>query len=190
MPRGNTPRQPARSGRQEGIRKARSGKNCRCGPADRPDGRGRPSPHGPCVAPSLPAQKSRGKKAYNPIAPERVQEILQAARHPLSRRHLRPAPQERMGAAGRDYSFRPVDRRSGEHGHAGTLSGNIPRCRILPRSQPEQLQPDVRSTGFFRNKSKSVVGAAKKIVSDFGGQVPDRWSRFSPCRESRERPPT
>ena len=28
-------------------------------------------------------------------------------------------------------------------------------------------------TGFFRNKSKSVVGAAKKIVADFGGQVPD-----------------
>jgi len=38
---------------------------------------------------------------------------------------------------------------------------------------PEQLEPDVRSTGFFRNKSKSVVGAAKKIVADFGGQVPD-----------------
>jgi endonuclease-3 len=37
---------------------------------------------------------------------------------------------------------------------------------------PEQLEPDVRSTGVFRNKSKSVVGAAKKIVSDFGGQVP------------------
>jgi endonuclease-3 len=38
---------------------------------------------------------------------------------------------------------------------------------------PEQLEPDIRSTGFFRNKSKSVVGAAKKIVSDFGGKVPD-----------------
>jgi endonuclease-3 len=34
------------------------------------------------------------------------------------------------------------------------------------------LEPNVRSTGFFRNKSKSVVGAAKKIVSDFGGKVP------------------
>ena len=30
----------------------------------------------------------------------------------------------------------------------------------------------MRSTGFFRNKSKSVVGAAKKIVSEFGGHVP------------------
>jgi endonuclease-3 len=38
---------------------------------------------------------------------------------------------------------------------------------------PEELEPDVRSTGFFRNKSKSVVGAAQKIVADFGGRVPE-----------------
>ena len=39
--------------------------------------------------------------------------------------------------------------------------------------RPEQLEPDIRSTGFFRNKSKSVVGAARKVVSEFGGKVPD-----------------
>src|SRR5215470_1331212 len=38
--------------------------------------------------------------------------------------------------------------------------------------KPEQLEPDIRSTGFFRNKSKSLVGAAKKIVQDFNGEVP------------------
>ena len=38
---------------------------------------------------------------------------------------------------------------------------------------PEQLEPDIRSTGFFRNKAKSVVGAARKIVADFGGKVPE-----------------
>jgi endonuclease-3 len=38
---------------------------------------------------------------------------------------------------------------------------------------PEDLEPDIRSTRFFRNKSKSVVGAAKKIVADFGGKVPE-----------------
>jgi endonuclease-3 len=40
------------------------------------------------------------------------------------------------------------------------------------RIEPEQLEPDIRSTGFFRNKAKSVVGAARKIVAEFGGQVP------------------
>jgi endonuclease-3 len=38
--------------------------------------------------------------------------------------------------------------------------------------RPEALEPDIRSTGFFRNKARSIVGAAQKIVSDFGGQVP------------------
>jgi len=36
----------------------------------------------------------------------------------------------------------------------------------------EVLEQEIRSTGFFRNKSKSIIGAAKKIVADFGGEVP------------------
>jgi endonuclease-3 len=43
---------------------------------------------------------------------------------------------------------------------------------------PEQLQPDIYSTGFFRNKAKSVVGAAKRIVSEFGGQVPEEMDEL------------
>jgi endonuclease-3 len=38
--------------------------------------------------------------------------------------------------------------------------------------RPETLANDIRSTGFFNNKAKSVVGAAKKVVAEFGGQVP------------------
>jgi endonuclease-3 len=44
--------------------------------------------------------------------------------------------------------------------------------------EPAQLEPDIRSTGFFRNKSKSVVGAARKIVADFGGRVPDTMEQL------------
>jgi endonuclease-3 len=36
----------------------------------------------------------------------------------------------------------------------------------------EELAKDIRSTGFFNNKAKSVIGAARKILSDFGGEVP------------------
>jgi endonuclease-3 len=36
----------------------------------------------------------------------------------------------------------------------------------------EELANDIRSTGFFNNKAKSVIGAAKKILSDFKGKVP------------------
>jgi len=36
----------------------------------------------------------------------------------------------------------------------------------------EVLEREIRSTGFFRNKAKNIIGAAQKIVQDFGGQVP------------------
>src|SRR5438128_47059 len=38
--------------------------------------------------------------------------------------------------------------------------------------KPEVLAQDIRSTGFFNNKSKSIVGAAKRVTSEFGGKVP------------------
>src|SRR5438552_18312127 len=53
------------------------------------------------------------------------------------------------------------------------LFRKYPTVEAFAALTPEQLEPDVRSTGFFRNKSRSVVGAAKKIVTEFKGQVPE-----------------
>ncbi len=53
------------------------------------------------------------------------------------------------------------------------LFRKYPTVQAFAALTPEQLEPDIRSTGFFRNKSKSVVGAAKKIVADFAGEVPN-----------------
>jgi endonuclease-3 len=39
-------------------------------------------------------------------------------------------------------------------------------------ARQEVLANDIRSTGFFNNKAKSIIGAAKKVVNDFGGEVP------------------
>lgn len=36
----------------------------------------------------------------------------------------------------------------------------------------EELERDIHSTGFFRNKSKNIQAACKKILEDFGGEVP------------------
>ncbi|MHC5098206.1 MAG: endonuclease III [Planctomycetota bacterium] len=36
----------------------------------------------------------------------------------------------------------------------------------------EELEQDIRSTGFYRNKAKNIRGAAKKIIEDFKGRVP------------------
>jgi len=38
-------------------------------------------------------------------------------------------------------------------------------------SQPV-LEKEIRSTGFFRNKAKNIIGMSKKLVTDFGAQVP------------------
>ena len=36
----------------------------------------------------------------------------------------------------------------------------------------EELEQDIRSTGFYKNKAKNIRGAAKKLIGDFGGKVP------------------
>jgi endonuclease-3 len=39
-------------------------------------------------------------------------------------------------------------------------------------ANPAELEQDIRPTGFFRNKTKSIMGAGKKIVEEFGGELP------------------
>ena len=56
--------------------------------------------------------------------------------------------------------------------------------------QPEELEDDIRSTGFFRNKSKSLVGAARKVISEFGGEVPRTMDELLQFPGWRARPPT
>ncbi|MFH0876936.1 MAG: endonuclease III [Candidatus Omnitrophota bacterium] len=41
------------------------------------------------------------------------------------------------------------------------------------RANLKTLEHEIRSTGFYRNKAKNIMGAAKIIVRDFGGRVPD-----------------
>ena len=37
----------------------------------------------------------------------------------------------------------------------------------------EELERDIHSTGFFRNKAKSIRAASQRILEDFGGEVPN-----------------
>ena len=52
------------------------------------------------------------------------------------------------------------------------LFAKYPTPRDFASVRQEVLANDIRSTGFFNNKAKSIVGAAKKVVSEFSGQVP------------------
>jgi endonuclease-3 len=53
------------------------------------------------------------------------------------------------------------------------LFEKLPTVHDMAAVQPAVLEREIQSTGFFRNKTKSLIGAAKKIVSDHGGEVPD-----------------
>jgi endonuclease-3 len=52
------------------------------------------------------------------------------------------------------------------------LFRKYPGAREMAALQPEELEPEIRSTGFYRNKAKSIVGAAQRIMKEFGGEVP------------------
>ncbi len=52
------------------------------------------------------------------------------------------------------------------------LFAKYPTPRDFAAVRPEVLAQDIRSTGFFNNKAKSIVGAAQKVIRDFGGKVP------------------
>jgi endonuclease III len=181
MPRGKTPRQPTRTGRQEGARGARAlppakamerRKNAAQGPSrgSLPPGK-KQAPKGRKKLARGPKAASRQVQAYNPLAPDRIAEILKrldqlypdvtcALTHTSAWELLVATI---LSAQSTDVNVNRV---------TPELFRRYPTVEAFAALTPEQLEPDVRSTGFFRNKSKSVVGAAKKIVADFGGQVP------------------
>src|SRR3954453_18133399 len=52
------------------------------------------------------------------------------------------------------------------------LFAKYPTIADVAAANQSELADDIRSTGFFNNKSKSLIGAAKRIQNDFGGKVP------------------
>ena len=169
MPRGVVPRQPARTGRQDKVRIVAS---AAARAAKSQSGAQPRQPKGKAVRVVGKKPATARVKGYNPIAPDRVEAILKR----LSQLYpdvtcalTHASPWELLvatilSAQSTDVNVNRV---------TPELFRKYPTVEALAAITPEQLEPHVRSTGFFRNKSKSVVGAAKKIVADFGGQVPD-----------------
>jgi endonuclease-3 len=53
-----------------------------------------------------------------------------------------------------------------------SLFQKYPRPADFAYANPRELEQEIRSTGFFRNKTKSLIGAGKKIHEEFGDDVP------------------
>jgi endonuclease III len=52
------------------------------------------------------------------------------------------------------------------------LFPKYPDAKAFAYANPAEIEKEIRSTGFFRNKTKSIIGASKKIVEEFHGEVP------------------
>src|SRR5579864_8347691 len=55
---------------------------------------------------------------------------------------------------------------------AETLYKKYTTPEAFAHANPTELEQEIRPTGFFRNKTKSIMGAGKAILERFGGQVP------------------
>jgi endonuclease III len=55
---------------------------------------------------------------------------------------------------------------------AETLYKKYPTPEAFAHANPSELEQDIRPTGFFRNKTKSIMGASKAILENFDGEVP------------------
>ena len=180
MPRGDMPRRPSRTGHQDRV----SGKPLRAklnvkrsAPMVKTMGKLAAPLAAPSAArvggpkKSIAKPKTATVKGYNPIAPERVNEILKRLdeRYPAATCALHHNSAWELLVA-TILSAQCTDVRVNMV--TPILFEKYPTPEAFAALQPEDLEDDIRSTGFFRNKSKSLVGAARKLMSEFGGQVP------------------
>jgi endonuclease III len=59
------------------------------------------------------------------------------------------------------------------------LFRRFPTPQAMAKATLPELEELIRTTGFFRNKAKSIQGAARKIISDFGGKVPQTLAELT-----------
>jgi len=52
------------------------------------------------------------------------------------------------------------------------LFQKYPTIADFANASQAELAQDIRSTGFFNNKSKALIGAAQRILTEFGGKIP------------------
>ena len=58
------------------------------------------------------------------------------------------------------------------------LFKKYPDVHSFANADPEELENMIKPTGFFRNKAKNIIGCAKKLISDFDGEVPDSMEKL------------
>ena len=169
------PRRPAKTGRHEGARVAVRTIAGTSGPSKSRKPVNRVAGSASAKAPKKMARaatKNGAAKGYNPTSPKRVAEILKRLDHlypDVTCALTHKDPWELLVAT--ILSAQSTDVRVNMV--TPELFKKYPTVQDFAKLEPQQLEADIRSTGFFRNKSKSVVGAARRVVSEYGGKVPE-----------------
>lgn len=131
-----------------------------------------PAPKSAKSAAKKTARKPTAKvKADDDLAPERVTEIL--------RRLVTEYPKAECALTHRNawellvatvLSAQCTDARVNMV--TPELFRKFPTPQALAEASLPAIEAEIRSTGFYHNKAKSISGAAKRLVAEFGGKVP------------------
>jgi endonuclease III len=118
-----------------------------------------------------PRGKSASAKIENNLAPERIAEILQRleAAYPKAECALYHKNAWELLVA-TILSAQCTDARVNLV--TPELFRKFPTPTAMAEASLPAIEEEIRSTGFYHNKAKSISGAAKKIVGEFGGKVP------------------
>ncbi len=124
------------------------------------------------AAPTRAAKKIVKKKsAGDPTNPQRVEAILQrlAKHYPsaVCALHHRNAWELTVATI---LSAQCTDVRVNMVTPA--LFKRFPTPQAMAKASQAEVEEMIRTTGFFRNKAKNIIGAARKVVAEFGGKVP------------------
>lgn len=118
----------------------------------------------------MPARRvsSPPKPAHSPGVTRRVLRLLEA-QHPGAFTELTFRNAYELLAA-TILSAQCTDERVNQV--TGALFSRYPTPVALARATPAELEPQIQPTGFFRVKSRSLVGMAQALVERHGGEVP------------------
>jgi len=58
------------------------------------------------------------------------------------------------------------------------LFRRFPTPQAMAKASQEEVEELIRTTGFFRNKAKNVIGAARRVIGEFGGKVPQTMEQL------------
>jgi endonuclease III len=129
------------------------------------------------VSSSQPTLSKKKKETKNPISPERVAAILGELRKAYSdvvcalnhRNAWELTVATILSAQCTDVRVNLVTPK---------LFSTFPTPKAMAAASLPELEKLIRTTGFFRNKAKSIQGAARVVTEQFGGKVPQRMEEI------------